>query len=238
MAALRRLLQLLDVRDAIVTADALHAQKETAQQIVSQGADYVLALKQNQSGLREDAVALFAYLEAKRARDTEWAGTVAGRALGSHTETDKGHGRIETRSARIITLAAQDPDWQDRQSEWSKLRTFVRIHRVRRSLRAGEIVKQTEETAFYFSSAAADASTLAAAVRRHWEAENCMHYVLDVAFAEDKSRIRRDHGAKNLAALRDIAVNLHRRPPKPGGGIKARMKQAGWNEDYLLQLLG
>jgi predicted transposase YbfD/YdcC len=237
MGALRRLLKLLDVQGAIVTADALHAQKETAAQVVSQGADYVLALKENQSGLRDDVVSLFEYLLAKPARDREWAQAETGRALSRHTETDKGHGRIELRSACVLTLAPNDPDWQDRTSEWPNLRSFVRIERVRRSLRDGKVHKETQETAFYFSSLAADASTLAAAVRRHWEAENCMHYVLDVSFGEDKSRVRRDHAPKNLAALRNIAANLHRRPKNAWGGIKARMKQAGWDNDYLLELL-
>lgn len=237
IAALRRLLKLLDVKGAVVTADALHAQKETAAQVVSQEADYVLALKQNQAGLREDVIALFEYLHAKPARDREWAQDAPGRAVDSYTETDNAHGRIETRSAQVITLAAKDPDWQDRQAEWPKLRSFVRVHRLRRTVRAGQVARETQETAYYLSSLAADAKTLASAVRRHWQAENCMHYVLDVAFSEDKSRIRRDHGAKNLAALRDMAVNLHRRTLKPSGGIRARMKQAGWSNDYLLQLL-
>lgn len=237
MAALRRLLKLLDVAGAIVTADALHAQKETAAQIISQGADYVLALKQNQAALRDDVIALFEYQTAKPARDREWAEAVPGRGIGSHTEIDKEHGRIETRSVHLITLAPQDPDWQDQQSEWSKLRSFIRVDRVRRTLRGGQIVKETKETVYYLSSLATDAQTLGAVIRGHWQAENCMHYVLDVSFGEDKCRVRRDHGPKNLAALRDIAVNLHRRTTKPSGGIKARMKQAGWSNDYLLQLL-
>ena len=237
MAALRRLLKLLDVRGALVTADALHTQKETAAQIVAQGAEHLLALKANQSALHQDVIALFEYLGAKPARPPEWTQVAAGRRFRTHTETEKGHGRIEVRSTTVLTLSPQDPDWQDEQLEWAKLRSFVRVERVRQTLRHGQVRRQTQETAYYLSSRVADAKTLAGAVRRHWEAENCMHYVLDVAFGEDQSRVRRDHGAKNLAALRNLAANLHRRPPQAWGGIKARMKQAAWDQDYLLQLL-
>lgn len=234
-AALRRLLGLLDIQGALVTADALHAQKETATQIIQQKADYLLRLKDNQPGVLDDAKSAFEYVEARPARAQEWAEERVGRALLHWTETDKGHGRVEVRRTSVLRLAPADPAWQDLQGEWAGLRAFVRVHRQRQNVLTGKV---TEQTAYYISSSSKGAQPLGVAARQHWQVENCLHYVLDVTLAEDASRVRRDHGPANLAALRNIALNLHRRLPHAQGSMRARMKRAGWSPEYLLQLLG
>jgi predicted transposase YbfD/YdcC len=217
------LLKLIDIHGCIVTTDAMSCQKATAAAIIEQGGDYVLAVKDNQPSLYADIEARFAHTEPHGYEHTHPRGC---------THTDKGHGRIETRRCDVLPLALHDPFWADVQADWKGLRSLARITCTR------QIGEQTSTQVRYFiSSLCGRASTLLGAVRSHWGIENRLHYVLDVSLNEDACRVRADHGAENLAVLRHIAVNLLRQEQTSPRGIKAKRKQAGWDNDYLAQIL-
>jgi predicted transposase YbfD/YdcC len=230
--AVSTLLLLLDIRGCIVTADAMHCQKETVAQIRVQGGDYLLSLKQNQPHLRADVALCFSTLGSHPAAPAEWQRRAQGRCVSTHTQSDAGHQREETRTIQVLTLAPEDPDWKDVQDQWRDLRSLVFIRRTR--LVHGV---RSEETVFYISSLAITARKLGRAARRHWHVENRLHWVLDVQMNQDASRIRRDHAPENFALLRSTALNLLRQDKSRTGGVKARQKLAGWDNDYLLQLV-
>lgn len=217
------LLKLLDIQGCIVTTDAMSCQKATAAQIISQGGDYVLAVKENQPSLHADIKGRFAQAKAQRYEDTD------------HTDcraNDKGHGRIETRHCDLITLSPKDPLWGDVQAEWSGLMSLARITCTRQ---IG--TKRRREVRYFISSIPHHARRVLSAVRAHWGIENRLHYVLDVSLDEDECRIRKDHGAENMAVLRHISLNLLQQEKTCSRGIKAKRKQAGWDNDYLAQIL-
>jgi predicted transposase YbfD/YdcC len=217
------LLRLLDLHGCIVTTDAMSCQTATAAQIISQEGDYVLAVKDNQPSLYADMVARFAHAQAHGYEDTHH----------SHcTDIDKGHGRIETRCCDLITLSLCDALWGDVQTRWAGLRSLARITCTRQ---IGE--KTSTEVRYFISSLPGSARRVLRAVRQHWGIENRLHYVLDVSMNEDACRIRRDHGAENFAVLRHIGLNLLRQEKTSPRGIKAKRKQAGWDNDYLAQIL-
>lgn len=223
ITALPELLRALAISGCIVTIDAMGCQREIAQQIVEQGGDYVLALKGNQGTLQEDVVASFAEAAASDFADT----------VHDHAETvNKGHGRIEVRKSWVIS----DPEvmgWINSHHRWPGLAAIGLIQSERR---IGEKVEA--ESRYYILSRPLTAAEFAQAVRSHWGIENSVHWVLDVAFHEDASRIRAGYAAENFATLRHMALNmLRRRPTKRGASIRTRRLLAGWDKAYLLELL-
>jgi predicted transposase YbfD/YdcC len=220
--AVAALLGLLDLRDCIVTADAMHCQKAVARQIVEAGGDYVLCVKDNQPHLAEDVAACLTYQQQQREPS---------RRLETTTSVDYGHGRQETRRCTCVFLDPHDADWSDVQQEWAGLRCLVQMERVREM---GE--KTTHEIHYYISSLSRSAKQLAYVIRAHWGIENRLHHVLDVSFNEDACRVRRDHGPVNLAMMRHVALNLLRQEPS-SGSLKGKKKRAGWDNDFLLTVL-
>lgn len=227
ITAIPMLLEVLDVRGCIVSIDAIGTQKAIAAQVVQQEGDYMLAVKDNQPHLREDIEALFGWAERIEYRDIPYA----------YTETThKGHGRIETRECWTIsdpTCLRMIADWE----EWAGLQTVVRI-RAQRQLNGRVSVEER-----YYISSIPDQGTRTApqalhAVRQHWGIENRLHWVLDIAFREDECCVRKDHGDENLAVLRQIALNCLRRDKKTRLGVHGKRLKAGWDTDYLAQLLG
>ena len=222
ITAIPELLGALDVSGCTVTIDAIGCQKEIAATVTDRGADYVLALKQNQPQLYDDVTEMFD--QAKRTGFSD---------LPHHfSETvGKGHGRIEKRRC----WAVSDPDhlgYVNDRNEWVSLRTLVMVESERT-----DIGKTSTQTRYYISSLPNDARTLLSSVRTHWGIENSVHWVLDVAFSEDDSRVRQGNAAENLSVLRRMALNMLKTETTSQGGVAAKRKRAGWDEDYLLLVL-
>ena len=222
ITAIPLLLDLLDLRDCTVTIDAMGCQTAIATQIVARGGDYLLALKGNQPQLHGDVVALFA--DARSALQPAYGMTHA-------TTIDKGHGRIEQRQALVIS----DPSviaYLNEQNRWTGLQSVVCIE----SERTLNAITTTEQR-YYLSSQMLAPASANAMVRAHWGIENRVHWVLDVTFNEDASRIRTDHAPQNMAVLRHITLNLLRQEPSRGS-LKTKRFRCALSEDYLAQVLG
>lgn len=193
--AIPDLLRLLELHGCIVTVDALGCQQEVAQAIRAQGADYVLAVKANQGHLLEDLKDLFTEAEAAQWRDAppDYVREVSG-----------DHGRIEIRECWTIS-EADYVHYLRHYEAWPDLKSLVRVRCERRTGR-----KRSRELRYYISSLPNDAARMLQAIRGHWGIENGLHWVLDIAFNEDQSRLRKGAGPENFAVLRHIAVSLLR----------------------------
>jgi|SRR5215472_3654922 len=219
ITAIPELLELLDLRDKIVTIDAMGCQKEIATAIVEQGGDYVLAVKENQPALYAEVQAAF---EAALEKDDPGCRSCA-------TESE-GHGREERRIAWVLP-ARRLPSAS---SVWLGLLSLVMVVRVAACAVTGV---ETCEVRYFISSLRPSARRLARAIRSHWSIENGLHWVLDVVFREDAQRIYDRTAAQNFAFLNRLAVSLLRGDPSPGS-LKVKRKAAGWDVKYLAQLLG
>ena len=221
ITAIPQLLDLLDLKDCVVTIDAAGCQKEIAAQIVAKEADYVLAVKDNQPTLHEQIQAYFQEQLAAAEPDPK---------LRRHEETTQSHGRKETRQ----TLVAPAPQALVATGLWVGLATIVMVYRQSVDQVTGKI---TDEVRYFISSLPARARRLAGAVRQHWGIENSLHWVLDVAFNEDRMRQRDRTAIENLALLNRLAVSLLRQDKTVKAGVKCKRKRAGWDNDYLLRIL-
>jgi len=216
IVAIPELLDMLAIEGAIVTIDAIGTQKAIAAKIIGSGADYVLALKENQGGLHADVVDFFA--------DPVLAATGS-----EYRQTEVGHGRIEERTVR-----AADAAWlAARHPEWVGLRSIAAITLKRTDKKTGAA---STETRLYISSLPPDPERILTASRSHWSIENNLHWQLDVTFREDECRTRKDHSAINLAMMRHAALNLLKREPTKIP-IKRKRIKAAINPDFRTKLL-
>ena len=222
ITAIPELLKLLEVAGCIVTIDAMGCQKEIAKTIIERGAGYVLSLKKNQPRLYRDVRDMFA--------DAGEDG-FPGIAYDFHETVEKNHGRIEKRRCWTIS----EPDYLNYLNEGGQWKNLVSIGMVEahRSVDG----KTSVETRFYISSLPGDAKELLAATRGHWGIENSLHWVLDISFREDESRVRTGNAAENLALLRHMALNLLKQDTTAKASIKGKRKRAGWDSDYLLAVI-
>lgn len=222
ITAIPELLRWLELAGCIVTIDAMGCQTEIAQLVVQQGGDYLLAVKENQPRLYQDLRDVFSDPQQPSRRDP---------THGYARQVDKGHGRIEIRECWTVSDPAVIAYVTDRQP-WSTLRTVARVRAERR------VADQTTvEDRLYISSLEHDAALVLQAARGHWSIENSLHWVLDIAFREDESRVRTDHAPENLAVIRHMALNLLRAETTLKVGVKAKRMRAGWDRDYLLKVL-
>lgn len=213
--AVRALLSLLSLEGCTVTLDALHAQRETAQVILDQGADYILALKGNQGTLYEDVRTLL---------------NDPGLPVQDRAQTvDADHGRIETREAHLVT----DLTWLQEQHAWPGLACLGKITATREDKATGTL--QTQDR-YYLLSRAMPAQEFLDTVRAHWTIENSLHWVLDVVLREDHARARKDHAPANLAILRRMALNTIKRNQDKGSN-RLKYKRAGWDDRFLRKLI-
>jgi predicted transposase YbfD/YdcC len=216
VAAVPELLRTLDLAGALVTIDAAGCQTENARLIRGGGGHYLLAVKDNQPTLRAAVEGVF-----ERACQADFAGV----EHDGHEAVEGGHGRHEERYVTVI----HDP--QGLPAEWPDVAAVVQVNRVRQV--GGE---RAETTHFYLTSHRGTAAELGGAIRSHWGIENGLHWVLDVVYGEDDSRVRAGHAGANLGMIRRAAVALARRAPGKGSGVTKR-KKAGWDDDYLLKVL-
>lgn len=221
ITALPQLLELLDLRHKIVTADAMGCQKEIAQVIVDQKGDYLLAAKDNQPTLHAEMQAAFAQAAMQPSTGQQ-----------VYTTEDNDHGRHERRTVRV--LAAAHYLSAALLAVWPGLRTLVMVVRVVTCQMTGVT---TRETSYYISSLQPNARRIGKAIRGHWSIENGLHWVLDVVFREDARRLYDRTVAENTALLNRLAVSLLRGDPSKGS-LKVKRKRAGRNIRYLAQLLG
>jgi predicted transposase YbfD/YdcC len=221
--AVPKLLDILDVKGDVVTADAMSCQREIAKKIREKEADYVLAVKENQKGLHEDIKDYFEGMESGEIAempDDVWQG-----------EEEKGHGRVERREIRTVTGL----EWLENKQAWEDLKTVVRYRTFRRE--KGKETVQTDQ--YYISSGDFSAREFLKYIRGHWSIENQLHWMLDIVFREDECRVRTGNAALNLNILRKMA--LHRlkkmKMEKKRVSAKRRMMHAALDSDYLYQAL-
>lgn len=217
ITAIPKLLKLLDIRGCIISIDAMGAQKAIAEQIREQGGDYVLSLKGNQSTLHQD-IQLFL--------ETEIAKPHSRHIVDACEEIGKEHGRIESRRCFV----SDHLDWLTQKPLWKDLKTVAVIEETR-TIRE----KVSIERRYFISSLPPEAKTIAHAVRTHWAIENSLHWVLDMTFREDESRIRCHHAPENMSMMRHIALNMLRNAQKKfkDVSIKGLRKKAGWGNATL-----
>jgi len=218
IVAIPKLLEMLEIRGAIVTIDAMGCQRDIAEKIVDKKADYVLALKGNQGSLREDVELFATEQKAVGFKDTKI----------SQSETvDGDHGRIETRKTTVI----HDVAWLQERHDWPGLNGVVIVESTR------EIGDKIEhETRFYITSLVLLANAIGPIIRSHWAVENSLHWVMDMIFRDDECRVRTDHAPANFTTVKHMAHNLIRKAPGKDS-LRLKRKVAAWDDDFLASLI-
>lgn len=222
ITAIPELLKVLELAGCVVVVDAIGTQTKIAKTIVEQGADYILAVKENQEHLYADIHDLF---------EDDWKYNFEGAPYRYAKTVNKNHGRIEIRQCWSIS----DPEYlaNIRNLErWKGAKSLVMILSERQIGEEREV-----QDRYYITSLESDAKKILQAKRSYWGIENCLHWVLDIAFNEDHSRVRKDHAPQNFAILRHMALNLLKLETTVKAGIKAKRLKCGWDTDYLLKVL-
>lgn len=211
ITAIPLMLKWLDVHGHIITIDAMGCQVKIAKQIIHKGGDYIFSLKGNQSHLSEDVSTYFADHDLTK-------------NLASHVEYDKGHGRVETRECWV----GHDVEWlHHRHPRWASIRSLIKIHSVRESKNT------TNDVRYYISSLADPPEKMLKSIRSHWAIENTLHWVLDMSFHEDYSRIRKGNAPYVMAIIRHVALNVLQLAKTDRQSIKRLRKMCGWDEKTL-----
>lgn len=220
ITAIPELLSLLEIKGCLVTIDAMGCQRDIAQKIVDNGGDYLLAVKGNQETLAEDVEQEFKHAQADGFAHMDHL----------YRETlEKGHGRIEKRQHWYT----HDVEGLGTLERWPKLNGMVMC----RATRTDQGQTTVEDRYFITSATHDNVAKIADAVRAHWQIENGLHWVLDVAFGEDQSRIRSGYAAENIAAIRKIANNALKQCTSRKGGVKTKRLQAGWDDRFMEEIL-
>lgn len=219
ITAFPELIQLLDLKEAIITIDAAGCQREIAAQIRNKGGNYILALKANQSNL---------YAEAENFFNQALKVTPEEAGCERYVNQEKSRQRQETRDVWVISQI----DWLPQKANWVGLNSLV-------CLKSTRIVKgkETVEFRYYLSSLFGDAWKIGKAIRGHWSIENKLHWQLDVCYNEDGCKVRKGNGAENFSIIRRATLNLLKADKKTKAGIKNKRSKAGWDKDYMLKIL-
>ncbi|WP_283710450.1 ISAs1 family transposase [Pseudoalteromonas prydzensis] len=221
ITAIPELLTMLDIENSIITLDAMGCQQEIAKQIIKQKADYILALKGNHSGMQSELEAWWHKSEREGLTNSNYD---------KHTEISSGHGRIETRVCQQLLI---DKSWLDKIYQWSGLKSVIQVTAEVHDKSSGT---DTIETRWYISSLALGAEQALNAVRSHWQVES-MHWMLDMNFREDESRIRKKQGPLVFNVIRKIAMALFKQDTTKTASMARKKKMAGLDDDYRSTLL-
>jgi len=220
ITAIPKLLEMLQLKDATVTIDAMGCQKTIAQKIVEKQGHYIFSLKGNHATLAEDVQVFM----------DDMISNGSAESLDYYEATEKSHGRIETRKC----WTCWDVSWLNQKQAWTGLSCLAAVE----STRTINGKSSTERRYFISSHSGRQAQKIAALVRNHWRVENELHWTLDVCFNEDQCRIRIENAAENLARIRRITLLLLKSDKTCKLGIKSKRAKAGYDRDYLLTLLG
>ena len=212
ITAIPELLEMLEIKGCIVTIDAMGTQRDIAQKIIDNDADYILALKGNHPYLKQDVESL-----CKRSKPDYENETV-----------EKGHGRIETRMCEVYNKI----DMLEDVEKWPCFKSVIKVT-AQREIKN----KRTSEARFYISSLDDNAREFNKYVRQHWGVENNLHWILDMTFREDEQRKRIKYAAQNFAVIRKIALNLLKQESSKKLSLKTKRLKAGWNNQFLLKIL-
>ena len=215
ITAIPKLLEVLSIKDTIVTIDAMGCQTDIAAKIVEKEADYILAVKGNQAQLHQDIQDEFSF----------------GKNIKSITTQDLDHGRIETRTCHILT----DFKFIEKGNSWKNLTTVIKLESTREFKNTDKPKEQAVR--YYISSLEGEPACFQKAIRSHWAIENKLHWTLDVAFSEDASRKRTKNAAQNFSILNKIALNLLKNEKTAKTGVKSNRLKAGWDNNYLIKVL-
>lgn len=220
--AVQELVEMLDVKGLVITADAMHCQKETARKIVENGGDYVLQLKANQKGFYEDVYAMFDDKYINEAdKDCEYE---------IYKTQEKSHGRIETRTCYVLNEIEFFTNYL---ANWKGLKKIFAV--VREVEKDG---KTTKEISCYLSSKNTNAEKLLAYTRKHWEIES-MHHILDVTYDEDRCKLLTKRAQENLNIFRKMGVSIHKKYLKDKKQtVKSNMFNCLLNDKLLLEVIG
>lgn len=221
ITAIPDLLSMLDIENSIITLDAMGCQKEIARQIIEQKADYILALKGNHSGMQDELEAWWHKVNREGFIADNYA---------EYTAIDSGHGRIETRTCQQLLI---DNKWLDKKYRWVGLKSIIKI---RADVYEKSTGKETTETRWYISSLNLDAEQSLYAARSHWQVES-MHWMLDMTFREDESRIRKGRGPLAFNVMRKIAMGLFKQDKSKSASVAAKKKMATLDDSYRSALI-
>lgn len=223
LSAIEKLLKIVDIKGAVVTIDALGCNKTVVELILEGGGDYLLQVKENQPTL---------HTKVKNLLDEHILENFRGVEHDYHVEVNGDHGRIETRRVWVCWNVA---DLGPIAKEWPGLRSLVVVESIR------EMNGHTSRERHYYISSLPKrvrAKRMAGYVRGHWSVENNLHWQLDISFNEDRRRIRKDHGPENFSRLARIALNLLKNEQSLKAGIAGKRKTCGWDDQYLLTVVG
>jgi predicted transposase YbfD/YdcC len=222
ITAIPELLKMLDISGCIITIDAMGTQTEIAKTIIESGADYVLALKENQKTLHDNVELYF-----KEEVLTKGKKELVEEEI-YHKTLEKDHGRIEKREYYLVNNVS----WLEQNNKWPNLSAIGMAVFERQ-----EQDKTSVETRLYIMSKIKNVVEFSTAVRGHWGIENELHWCLDMGFREDESRARKDHAAENLNIIRHMTLNMLKKETSLKAGINGKRLKCGWDEKYLKKVL-
>jgi len=215
---MQSMLTSMEIKGAVITADAMHCQTKTAQAVIDGGGNYILQVKENQKTLLNEIKAFF----HKTARDSPHI------LEGNHySEVDGEHGRINERQYKVLPIT----DWLSEGKKWKDSHAVVEVQRTRTIKE-----KIQQETSYYITSLTDTISHVAGYIRRHWAIENSQHWVLDVTFREDECQIYAEDGARNLASIRRFLLNLVKAHPLKDS-VAGKLQRAAWDGKFRSEIL-